>query len=357
MRAAEMTDTLQNRGKKQVANWLMLGVLMIVIQVLLGGITRLTESGLSITEWKPITGTLPPLNEQAWESEFAKYKGTDQFQYIHKDFTLSDFKFIFFWEWFHRVWARLMGLVFLAGFIYFVATKKLNRQMVTPMVILFILGGLQGVVGWLMVKSGLVPEKYFVGHVELATHFIMALLLLAYTLWFALLLRVPSGKLVKDRGFKNLLLAIAILLFFQLIYGGFMAGLRAAAYAPTWPDINGALVPRNMNTLSPALLNLVNNQITIHFIHRGLAYLLFILIIIGWLKSRKMQENSLFKNFWTAAVLLVLVQTVLGVLTVLNASFANRLIWYGVSHQFVGMLLTINITCLLFLTRRPAAVS
>jgi heme a synthase len=312
MTAIAMTNILQDSAKKQVANWLLLGVVMIVIQVLLGGITRLTESGLSITEWKPITGTLPPLNEAAWQAEFEKYQGTDQFQYIHNDFTLSDFKFIFFWEWFHRVWARLMGLVFLTGFIYFVATKKLNRQMVMPMVILFVLGGLQGVVGWLMVKSGLVPEKYFVGHVELATHFIMALLLLAYTLWFALLLRVPSRKMVINRGMKNLLLVIAILLFFQLIYGGFMAGLRAAAYAPTWPDINGALVPANMNILSPALLNLVNNQITIHFIHRGLAYLLFILIFIGWIRSGKVVGNNLFRGFWTMTMVLVVVQIVLG---------------------------------------------
>ena len=347
-----MAELKIDRAKRQVANWLLLGVAMIVIQVLLGGITRLTESGLSITEWKPVTGTLPPMNDAEWQTEFDKYKGTDQFRYIHQDFTLSDFKFIFFWEWFHRVWARLMGMVFLVGFIYFVATKKLSRSMVTPMIILFVLGGLQGAVGWLMVKSGLVPEKYFVGHVELATHFIMALLLLAYTLWFALLLRIPAAKLVKSPSIQRLLLGIAVILFVQLIYGGFMAGLRAAAYAPTWPDINGALIPANMNTLSPAFQNLANNPITIHFIHRGLAYLLSILIIIAWWKSRGISGKALFRNSWNITMLLVLVQTVLGILTVLNAPYADRMLWLGVSHQFAGMLLTIMITVLLFMTRK-----
>src|SRR6187431_1589964 len=122
--AAAMDNLNQLRSQRQVANWLLLGVAMIVIQVLIGGITRLTESGLSITEWKPITGTLPPMNDVAWQAEFDKYKVTDQFKYVHQDFTLAEFKSIFFWEWFHRVWARLMGMVFLVGFIYFLIKKK-----------------------------------------------------------------------------------------------------------------------------------------------------------------------------------------------------------------------------------------
>src|SRR6186997_385547 len=136
-------------SSKPVAIWLLIGVGMIMIQVLLGGITRLTESGLSITEWKPITGTLPPLTASDWQVEFDKYKNTDQFRYIHADFTLSDFKFIFFWEWLHRFWARLLGIVFLAGFVYFLVRKKFKQEMVIPMIILFLLGALQGLVGWI----------------------------------------------------------------------------------------------------------------------------------------------------------------------------------------------------------------
>src|SRR5665647_1112548 len=181
-----------NPYNKNIAKWLYLGVFMLMIQILLGGITRLTESGLSITEWNPITGALPPLNNVQWQVEFDKYKETDQFRYIHADFSLSDFKFIFFWEWLHRTWARLMGIVFLLGFFYFLFKKQLKTDMIIPFIILFILGIIQGAIGWIMVKSGLMPEKMFVGHIQLATHFMAALLLLCYTLWFALTVSIPA---------------------------------------------------------------------------------------------------------------------------------------------------------------------
>lgn len=347
-----MNDLTKDRSQKQVAVWLLIGVGMIVIQVLLGGITRLTESGLSITEWKPITGALPPLNNAAWQAEFDKYKVTDQFKYVHQDFSLSDFKFIFFWEWFHRSWARLMGLVFLVGFVYFLAKKKIGKGMIKPMIILFLLGGLQGFIGWFMVKSGLVPEKYFVGHVELTTHFIAALCLLCYTLWFALgLLIKPEQKLINP-SLQIFLLLILVVLFFQLIYGGFMAGLRTAITAPTWPDINGSMIPGSMNELSPFTKNLVANPITIHFIHRGLAYLLTLLIIVWWFKARNITASKLFGKLRPGILLLVVLQVLLGIFTVLNATHPNRLVILGVSHQFVAMLLLMIVVMLLFIVRK-----
>jgi cytochrome c oxidase assembly protein subunit 15 len=342
----------QQRSQRQIAYWLLIGVGMIIIQVLLGGITRLTESGLSITEWKPITGTLPPLNDVAWQIEFDKYKGTDQFKYVHQYFTLSEFKFIFFWEWFHRTWARLMGLVFLVGFIYFLAKGKFEKRMIRPMVILFILGGLQGFIGWFMVKSGLVPEKYFVGHVELTTHFIAALGLLCYTLWFALSLLIKEEQIVHNTRLKNLLLLILTVLFFQLIYGGFMAGLRAAITAPTWPDINGSMVPAGLSELSPFIKNLVANPIAIHFIHRGLAYLLIVLIATWWFRARETTNSKLFNRLRITVMLLVLLQVLLGILTVLNATYPNRLVLLGVSHQFVAMVLLMIVVSLLFVVRK-----
>jgi cytochrome c oxidase assembly protein subunit 15 len=350
-------DNLQlQRNQRQIATWLLIGVGMIIIQVLLGGITRLTESGLSITEWKPITGTLPPLNDMAWQVEFDKYKVTDQFKYVHQDFTLSEFKFIFFWEWFHRTWARLMGLVFLFGFIYFLAKKKFDKRMIRPMVILFILGGLQGFIGWFMVKSGLVPEKYFVGHVELTTHFIAALGLLCYTLWFALSLIIHEGQKVIDTKLKNFLLFILGVLFLQLIYGAFMAGLRAAITAPTWPDINGSMFPAAMNELSPFTKNLVANPIAIHFIHRGLAYVLTLLIAFWWFRSSAVANNKLFSRLRSTVVLLIMLQVLLGILTVLNATYSNRLVILGVSHQFVAMILLMVIVSLLFVVRKKQAL-
>jgi cytochrome c oxidase assembly protein subunit 15 len=347
-----MDDLTKDRSQRQIAIWLLIGVGMIVIQVLLGGITRLTESGLSITEWKPITGSLPPLNEVAWQAEFDKYKVTDQFKYVHQNFSLSDFKFIFFWEWFHRSWARLMGLVFLAGFIYFLVKKKFNQGMIRPMIILFLLGGLQGFIGWFMVKSGLVPEKYFVGHVELTTHFIAALGLLCYTLWFALNLLIKPEQKIINTSLQRYLLLILMVLFVQLIYGGFMAGLRAAITAPTWPDINGSMIPSAMNELSPFSKNLVANPITIHFIHRSLAYLLFVLVSIWWYRARVVTSNTLFSKLRFTILFLVLLQVLLGILTVLNATHSNRLVILGVSHQFVAMTLLITIVTLLFVVRK-----
>lgn len=224
--------------------------------------------------------------------------------------------------------------------------------MIKPMIILFLLGGLQGYIGWLMVASGLVPEKYFVGHVELTTHFIAALGLLCYTLWFALSLLVTEHQKVNDTKLKNFLLGILTVLFFQLIYGAFMAGLRAAITAPTWPDINGSMFPADMNELSPFAKNLVSNPLTIHFIHRGLAYVLVVLIGLWWFKFRAITNNKLFNRLRIAVVLLVLLQVLLGILTVWNATYPNRLVVLGVSHQFVAMILLMVVVSLLFVVRK-----
>jgi heme a synthase len=342
----------KQRSQRQIATWLLIGVGMIVIQVLLGGITRLTESGLSITEWKPITGTLPPMSNTAWQAEFDKYKVTDQFKYVHQHFSLSEFKSIFFWEWLHRTWARLMGLVFLIGFVYFLLTRKFSKGMIRPMIFLFLLGALQGFIGWFMVKSGLVPEKYFVGHVELTTHFIAALGLLCYTLWFALTLLIKEEQLVVNTRLKNFLLLILTVLFFQLIYGGFMAGLRTAVIAPTWPDINGSMIPATMNELTPFSKNLVANPITIHFIHRALAYLLVLLIVTCWFRSGSVLHKKIFGRLRTTMMLLVLLQALLGILTVMNATTPNLLVCFGVAHQFVAMVLLMVIVSLIFIVER-----
>lgn len=347
---------MEEKARKQVATWLLIGVGMIVIQVLLGGITRLTESGLSITEWKPFKGALPPLNDAAWMAEFDKYKNTDQFKYVHQSFSLSDFKFIFFWEWFHRLWARLMGVVFLIGFVYFLATRKFKKEMIAPMVILFILGGLQGAIGWIMVKSGLVPKKYFVGHVELTTHFVAALILLSYTLWFALGMLIKPGQKIVNVSLQRSLIVILIVFFFQLTYGGFMAGMRAAIAAPTWPDINGAFIPATIGELSPAIKNIAYNPLTVHFIHRGLAYLLFVLVLVWWFKSKSVSGSPLFSKLSNVFFILLVTQVALGILTVLNATHANRLVWLGVSHQFTAMLVLMVLVSLLFIVKKKQPV-
>ena len=187
-----MKKALIERSSKPVALWLLTGVAMIIIQVLLGGITRLTGSGLSITEWQPIMGALPPLNDKDWNIAFEKYKEIAQYKLLNSYFSLQDFKFIFFWEWLHRLWARLIGVVFLLPFIIFLFQKRFRKGMVKPLVILFLLGALQGLVGWIMVQSGLEdPDALYVSHYSLAIHFMLAMMLLCYVFWFALDLLVP----------------------------------------------------------------------------------------------------------------------------------------------------------------------
>jgi cytochrome c oxidase assembly protein subunit 15 len=340
-------------SRKQVANWLLLGVFMIMVQVMIGGITRLTESGLSITEWKPITGALPPFTEAQWQEEFAKYRNTDQFKFVHASFEMSDFKFIFFWEWFHRLWARMMGMVFLAGFLYFLLKKKLDASMVKPMILLFILGALQGAIGWIMVKSGLVPEKFYVGHVELTTHFIMALILLSYTLWFALDLMPSMQEKIFNSGTRKILIGIGVLLFFQLMYGGFMAGMKAAITAPTWPDINGSMIPASLNELPTLKENLFYNKITVHFIHRGLAYLLLLLAFVFYFKTQSLRYHQSFERLRGIFILLILLQVILGISTVLWSTYPNALVWLGVSHQMTAMLIVCSWVTLMYIVRNP----
>ena len=351
-----MQQEIQFKNNRQIAIWLLIGVGMIVIQVLLGGITRLTESGLSITEWKPITGALPPLNETAWQIEFEKYRHTDQFKYVHQSFSMHEFKFIFFWEWFHRLWARLMGMVFLIGFTYFLFKRKFSKSTVTPMIVLFCLGGVQGAIGWIMVKSGLVPEKYFVGHIELTTHFIAALILLAYTLWFAMNHVVAFKEKIYQSGIRKLLLFILGALFIQLIFGGFMAGLKAAISAPTWPSINGYLFPPQINELSPWKENLINNKTTIHFIHRGMGYLILILTIIFFVKTNNINSSSLFRNIRFLFLISVGLQIVLGISALLISTNPSAFVYVGVAHQFTAMLIVMCVTALLFLIRKENAI-
>ena len=351
-----MFENLNERSSRPVAIWLLVGVGMIIIQIVLGGVTRLTGSGLSITEWNVVTGTLPPLNEAAWLAEFDKYKATPQYQLMNADFSLGDFKFIFFWEWLHRLWARLIGVVFLIPFIVFLIQRRFKREMVGPMIILFLLGALQGAVGWIMVVSGLTGDAVYVKPTRLALHFIFALALLAYTYWFALKLLVKPGAVQVQPSIRKWSIGILGVLTVQLIYGALMAGNKAALAAPTWPDINGALIPSGMMRADEGLLNLLDNSVTIHFIHRGLAYLLVILVIVLTVKLYRHPSSELGARFRPWPLVLVLVQLVLGILTVLNSLeiVPNQwgiFEWMAELHQVVAMLLLISLLNILYIYR------
>lgn len=345
-----MDKALTQRSSRPVAAWLVVGVVMIVIQILLGGITRLTGSGLSITEWKPILGTLPPMNAEQWQAAFEQYKKIGQYTYLNADFTLSDFKFIYFWEWFHRLWARLIAIAFLIPFIGFIIQKRFKRQMITPLLILFLLGGLQGFIGWIMVKSGLNKEDIYVNHIRLAIHFIAALILLVYTLWFALSLIIPRQQIVINTTLRKLSVLILIFLTVQLVYGAFMAGLKAATFAPTWPTINGLWLPAGIAKY-PGIKNLTDNPIAVHFIHRGLAYLLTTLVLIWWWKAVKVSGSKLFLRIKSLPVTIILIQVILGILTVINSAEAELFMWLGVAHQFFAIVFLLVMVWMLYLIR------
>ena len=355
-----MTFTSPNRSRP-VAIWLLTGIAMIMIQVLLGGITRLTGSGLSITEWKPIMGALPPMTDQEWNIVFEKYKGIAQYKYLNSDFTLHDFKFIFFWEWFHRLWARLIGIVFIIPFIIFIIQKRFNSQMIRPMLILFLLGALQGLVGWIMVQSGLEDsELLYVSHYKLAIHFILALGLLCYTLWFALDLLVPKKQLTINKSLRAFMSWLIVLLVIQLIYGAFMAGLKAATTAPTWPTINGVWFPENIHSFGDHSFNglsfLTDHPLVVHFIHRNLAYLISLFIFIWTWKAYRINGTKLFQRSRWLPLLIVLLQVLLGIFTVLNSIKQDTFLWLAIAHQFVAMLLLLSLVFIVYIVRsRPVS--
>jgi cytochrome c oxidase assembly protein subunit 15 len=358
-----MANELPQRSSRPVAIWLLIGVGMIIIQVLLGGITRLTGSGLSITEWKPIMGALPPMNESDWNTAFEKYQQIAQYKYVNSHFTIGDFKFIYFWEWFHRLWARLISVMFLIPFVIFLVQKRFKNEMIKPMIILFLLGALQGLVGWIMVQSGLEDaELLYVSHYKLAIHFVLALGLLCYTLWFAFDLLIPKESLTVNKPLRKFAGWLLVLLIVQLIYGAFMAGLKAATAAPTWPDMNGTWWPSNVYSFGGREFSgfsfLTDNPLMIHFIHRNLAYIISALVFIWWWKANKAAGTKLFQKTRILPLLIVSLQVLLGILTVLNAASKNSFLWLGVAHQFTAMLLLLSLVWVLYIVRnRPVASS
>jgi cytochrome c oxidase assembly protein subunit 15 len=352
---------MQHRSSRPVAIWLFVGVFMIMVQVILGGITRLTGSGLSITEWQPILGTIPPVNEQQWQHAFDGYKQIAQYKNLNAYFTLADFKFIYFWEWLHRLWGRLISVVFLIPFIVFLVQRRFRPEMVRPMIVLFLLGGLQGLIGWIMVKSGLNDENLYVSPIRLAIHFITALVLLVYTYWFALNVLLRKKTFVYHPSLKAFTNAIITLLLVQLIYGAFMAGLKAAPYAPTWPSINGAFIPDGMSDFHgepmPWYRSIISDPITVHFIHRNLAYLITGLVIFWTFFSMRIKESSLFAGIRWLPLFWVLLQVGLGIGAVLTSPKAvphgwGVFEWFAQLHQLVAILLLLSLVLAVFLNRR-----
>jgi heme a synthase len=267
------------RDDRAVALWLLACCAMIFAMVVIGGITRLTESGLSITRWQPIAGVLPPLDEAQWQAEFDRYREIPQYSAIHASMTLGEFKRIYFWEYLHRLWGRLIGVVFAVPFLVFLIRGQLARTLAPRLAVIFVLGGLQGVLGWYMVKSGL-ADRIEVSQYRLAAHLLAAVLLYAAILWTALdLLRPRRGGI--DRG-----VALAtVMVLLTMLAGAFVAGLRAGYIYNTFPLMGGALVPGEYGALVPWWRNWFENATAAQFDHRLLAELTWLLVALLWLRE------------------------------------------------------------------------
>jgi cytochrome c oxidase assembly protein subunit 15 len=314
--------------------------------VIIGGITRLTHSGLSITEWNLIMGTIPPLNDADWQDAFQKYQQTPEFQKINFDMPLEEFKYIFFWEFIHRFIGRMIGVVFLIPFIYFVARKRFDKEMMRKALFLFLLGGLQGVIGWYMVYSGLQNDPH-VSHYRLAMHLITAFITFGFTLWFALDLIYPINKEysvhTKDNTLYKLTKIILGIVCVQIIYGAFVAGLHAGKVYTTFPKMGEEWIASAVNAMQPMWRNFTENLAGVQFIHRTIAWLLVTLTGMYWFISTRFDLSKRQRNAITILVCVLVYQFLLGVFTLIYSVPVTL----GVLHQMGAFFLFTSVIYLM----------
>lgn len=323
------------KDNKKVIYWLLTGCVLIFIMVVVGGITRLTHSGLSISNYKLISGTIPPMNDAEWETAFDLYKQYPEYQKLNNQFSIQDFKDIYFWEWFHRVIGRFIGLVFLVPFLYFLVRKQLSKSTTKKAVVLLCMGAFQGFLGWYMVESGLVDNPD-VSHYRLAAHLTTAFITFAYTFWVALDLIFPSKKDI-NTSFRNLIRWGLVVLVLQIIYGAFVAGLDAGFIHNHWPMMSeGKLIHETVYLeQNPVYKNFIEGKSGVQFVHRVLGFIVVGFIISIFIKSKKLSLTSYQSTGVNALLIMVGIQFLLGVFTIL----LQVPVWLGVAHQIGAFLL------------------
>jgi len=322
---------MDTKTQKQITTWLISALMLIFLMVIIGGITRLTRSGLSMVEWHPISGVIPPLTDSAWVAEFEKYQQFPEYQKLNQDMTLSQFQFIFFWEYIHRVIGRLLGIFFIIPFAWFYIKKKLPPPLIKKLLWMFVFGGLQGLYGWYMVKSGLIDNPH-VSHYRLAGHLVLAFGLMAYILWTTLDInsdRFKKGSLYNLLKLKPVMHWIIAVIMLQIIYGAFTAGLKAGYGWNTFPKMAGQWIPGGLLPLSPWYVNLIEHNFTVQFIHRILGWGLCMLIPGFWRYTRGFNLTPQQDFAITAIMNIVIFQFLLGTLTLIWVVP----VWLGVLHQ------------------------
>tara|TARA_R110000787_G_scaffold41071_16_gene101659 strand:+ start:11116 stop:12129 length:1014 start_codon:yes stop_codon:yes gene_type:complete len=323
------------KDNKKVIYWLLTGCILIFIMVVVGGITRLTHSGLSISNYKLISGTIPPMNDVEWKEAFDLYKQYPEYQKLNNHFSLEDFKDIYFWEWLHRFIGRFIGIVFMVPFAYFLIKKQFTKATLKKSILLLALGSFQGFLGWYMVKSGLV-ERPDVSHYRLALHLTTAFITFSFALWIALDIKFPEKKAI-NTSLRNLIRITYILLIIQIIWGAFVAGLDAGFLHNHWPLMNdGKLIHETVYTeQSPLLKNFIEGKSGVQFIHRYVAYIVVGFIALIWFKAKKTVLTKLQSKTLKALLFIVLLQFILGVFTLLY----QVPVILGVLHQVVAFFL------------------
>jgi heme a synthase len=316
---------------RAVALWLLAVAALVFLMVVVGGITRLTESGLSIVRWEPLSGTLPPIGEEAWAAEFAAYRQSPQYQLVNNGMSLEDFKNIYFWEYVHRLLGRVIGLAFALPLLWFALKRAIPRGYGWKLVALLALGGLQGAIGWWMVASGLV-DRPDVSHIRLAVHLLMALAIFGATLWLALdLFALARGSRAGPARIPTSAIWMLSLLFLQFLFGAYVAGLDAGYAYSSWPKMGDEWFPAGAPLLEPFLRNFADNPIMVQFVHRWLAFAVAaaaaVLARSAWLGSHRKEAVAL--------VGAVIVQILLGIYTLLSGVE----LWIAASHQGMAVLL------------------
>jgi heme a synthase len=316
--------------------WSIAGMTFAVLIV--GGITRLTQSGLSMVDWQPVMGVIPPLGEAQWQAAFDQYRQFPEYQQLRQGMTLSEFKFIFFWEYFHRLLARTIGLVFLVPFVFFWVRGYLSRPLVRRGLLLFGLGAAQGLMGWLMVKSGLV-DRPSVSHYRLAAHLSLAFIIFGFAVWLARELRIGVARAaLRPDARRTMLRGLALvggLLALQIVWGAFVAGLKAGYYYNTFPLMGGRLVPEHLLWLEPAFRNFVENPIAVQWAHRVLGTVLGLVAAGFFVQVARGGADAASRRFNAALFALIVVQYALGVLTLIH----HVPVSLGVAHQAMAMVI------------------
>ncbi|MBV2360806.1 COX15/CtaA family protein [Thalassococcus sp. CAU 1522] len=352
-----MIDAGRRGARGAVRAWLMVLFAMVVAMIVVGGLTRLTDSGLSITEWKPVTGAIPPMSAEAWDIEFEKYRAIPEYQLQNKGMSLAEFKVIYWWEWGHRQLGRVIGLVWAAGFLFFWLTRRIPQGWTGRLLGLGALGGLQGAIGWWMVSSGLTGEMLDVASYRLATHLGLAFVILGLISWYVFRLGRESRDLMQAQRTRETRLwsmgtGLMHFAMLQILLGALVAGIDAGRTYNDWPLMAGSVLPPYPFDLTPVWRNFFENAGLVQFMHRVAGYLLLVYGVVVWLRARR-SPNTDTRFRFNAVFAMMLVQMVLGIVTVLYMAP-----WHiAILHQLGAVILWVLILRARFGAGYPRAQS